>query len=99
MVVVLPAPFGPRRPKISPRRTSTDRSTTARTFRPQKPTRKVLERCSATTAVSIGAHVYRAAGGPARTELRGTGWVRTSRCMHTRAHDRKDANRPRERQI
>src|SRR3954465_4055291 len=59
MVVVLPAPFGPRSPKISPRRTSIERSMTARTFRPQNPTRKVFERCSAAMiAFSIGAHVY-----------------------------------------
>src|SRR3954470_3179508 len=59
MLVVLPAPFGPRSPKISPRLTSIERSMTARTFRPQNPTRKVFERCSATmTAFPIAAHVY-----------------------------------------
>src|SRR5438067_7654603 len=60
-VVVLPAPFGPSRPKISPGRTSRERSNTARTLRAQNPTRNVFERCSATMAASMrGARLSRA---------------------------------------
>src|SRR3954462_8874142 len=54
MVVVLPAPLGPRGPKISPFSTSKETSWTARTGLPQKPTRKVLERFSARTTACGG---------------------------------------------
>src|SRR3954469_21865655 len=53
MAVVLPAPLGPRRPKISPRRTSKLRSSTARTLRAQKPTRKIFCSPSARTTGSM----------------------------------------------
>src|SRR5215471_12108256 len=53
MVVVLPAPLGPRKPKISPRRTSSDRSSTARTFLRKNPTANVLDRCSAERTTSL----------------------------------------------
>src|SRR5258708_262471 len=57
MAVVLPAPLGPSRPKISPRRTASERSFTARTLRAQNPTRNVLARCSVSIATSIAARV------------------------------------------
>src|SRR5512140_3323946 len=54
MVVVLPAPLGPRRPKISPFSTSKETSWTARTGFPQNPTLKVLDSFSAWTATFDG---------------------------------------------
>src|SRR5512142_521866 len=45
IVVVLPAPFGPRKPKISPRFTSKLTAFTASTFTDlKKPVKKVFER-------------------------------------------------------
>ena len=43
MVVVLPAPFGPTKPKISPSSTTRSRSFTACTRLRRTPTSKVLE--------------------------------------------------------
>src|SRR4051794_8696731 len=51
-VVVLPAPFGPRKPNTSPRLTSNDTSFTASTLLRKKPSRKVLARRSARITTS-----------------------------------------------
>src|SRR5438093_1246893 len=54
-VVVFPAPFGPRKPTTSPRATSSDRPSRARTLRfRQKPTSKSLVRFSISiTAIDV----------------------------------------------
>src|ERR1700749_3303399 len=53
-VVVLPAPLGPRKPKISFFSTVKLTSATARTFLRKKPSANVFARCSASTTL-IGA--------------------------------------------
>src|ERR1700677_3007119 len=53
MVVVLPAPFGPRKPKISPRRTSSEMPRTASTLRPVKGVLYDLRRSLMRSTVSV----------------------------------------------
>src|SRR5262245_46547200 len=53
IVVVLPAPFGPRNPKISPRFTSREMPRTASTLRPVNGLRNVFQSLSTERTMSV----------------------------------------------